>query len=98
LGTDQTLGPAVHREMELLVDAGIPPLEVISIATQGGARFLGKADEMGTVEEGKQADMVLLSGDPTADIDNAKQIAAVIKGGRIIDRSALSLPIKTPAD
>lgn len=98
LGTDQSLGPAVHREMELLVDAGIPPLEVISIASQGGARFLGKEEELGSIEEGKVADMVLLGGNPTADIDNAKMIETVIKAGRIIDRESLSLPIKPPAD
>ena len=98
LGTDQTIGAAVHREMELLVDAGIAPIKVIRIATQGGARFLGKADEMGTVEEGKLADLLLLDADPSVDIDNAKRIAAVIKGGRLIDRDALSLPIKSPAD
>lgn len=93
LGTDQTIGPAVHREMELLVDAGIAPLDVIRIATQNGARYLGKEDTMGTVERGKLADLVLLDADPTVDIDNAKRINLVIKNGRIIDRDGLMLPI-----
>lgn len=93
LGTDHSTGPAVHREMELLVAAGIEPIDVIRIATLNGATFLGKAAELGSVEEGKLADLVLLAADPTLDIDNAKQISAVIKAGMVIDRSALQLPV-----
>ncbi|MEJ8568036.1 amidohydrolase family protein [Elongatibacter sediminis] len=93
LGTDQSSGPAVHREMELLAAAGIPPLEVIRIATLNSATFLGRADDMGSIEEGKIADLVLLDADPSADIDNAKQIRQVIKAGEVIDRSALNLPV-----
>ncbi len=93
LGTDQTLGPAVHREMELLSGAGISNADIIRIATLHGAIFLGKERELGSIEEGKLADMVLLEADPIADIDNAKKIAGVIKAGRLIDRSRLSLPV-----
>jgi hypothetical protein len=91
LGTDQSSGPAAHREMELLVQAGLTPLQVIKIATHNGAVFLGKADDMGSVEEGKLADLVLLNADPLADIDNTKAIALVMKGGKIIDESTLPL-------
>jgi imidazolonepropionase-like amidohydrolase len=91
LGTDQSSGPAAHRELELLVKAGIPPLKVIQIATHNGAVFLGKADDMGSIEEGKLADLVLLNADPLADIDNTKVIAMVMKAGRIIDESKLPL-------
>ncbi|HQP20437.1 MAG TPA: amidohydrolase family protein, partial [Phenylobacterium sp.] len=91
LGTDQSSGPATHREMELLVQAGIKPLEVLKIATHNAARLLGKEDELGSVEAGKFADLVLLSADPTADINNAKQIAWVMKAGQIIDESKLPL-------
>jgi imidazolonepropionase-like amidohydrolase len=91
LGTDQSSGPAAHRELELLVKAGIPPLQVIKIATHNGAVFLGKADDMGSVEEGKLADLVLLKADPLADIDNTKAIALVMKNGKIIDESKLPL-------
>ena len=93
LGTDQTNGAAAHREMELLVAAGIAPLDVLRIATLNAAKFLGKEDQMGTVEEGKLADLVLLNADPSADINNAKNIHVVIKNGRIIDRNKLSLPV-----
>lgn len=92
-GTDQTTGPALHRELELLADAGIPPLEVIRIATLNGAIFLGKERELGSIEEGKIADLVLLSADPVENIHNTREILEVIKGGQLIDRSALNLPV-----
>ena len=91
LGTDQSNGPAVHREMELLVAAGIAPLDVITIATRNAAIFLGKEKDFGSVKPGLAADLVLLNADPSVDIDNAKDIAAVIKGGVIIDRGSLDL-------
>lgn len=91
LGTDQTIGPAVHREMELLAQAGIPAAEILRIATLNGAIFLGRARDLGSIEEGKLADAVLLNADPTADIDNAKNIAAVMKNGELVDRRALPL-------
>lgn len=93
LGTDHSSGPAVHREMELLVAAGIEPIDVIRIATLNGAMFLGRAAELGSVEEGKLADLVLLAADPRLDIDNAKHINAVIKAGKLVDRAALQLPV-----
>ena len=92
-GTDQTTGPALHRELELLADAGISPSDIIRIATLNGAIYLGKERDMGSIEEGKIADLVLLAADPTVDINNAKQIVQVIKGGQLIDRSKLNLPI-----
>ncbi|MDP7471144.1 MAG: amidohydrolase family protein, partial [Vicinamibacterales bacterium] len=60
---------------------------------RNAARFLGRLDEMGTVESGKLADLVILDADPTVDIDNLKRIVSVIKGGQIVDRSALDLPV-----
>ncbi len=90
-GTDQSSGPATHRELELLAAAGIPPRDVIRIATYNSAVSLGKADQLGSVEAGKLADLVLLSKDPTVDIDNAKSIVLVMKGGQIVDESRLPL-------
>lgn len=92
-GTDQTTGPALHRELELLAGAGIAPLEIIRIATLNGAIFLGKERELGSIEEGKIADLVLLGADPSRDINNAREIVQVIKDGQVIDRSRLDLPI-----
>jgi len=93
LGSDQSSGPASHRELELMVAGGIPPLEAIRIGTLNAAIFLGKEREMGSVEEGKRADLVLLSADPLVNISHTQKIDVVIKGGRIIDRSALDLPV-----
>jgi imidazolonepropionase-like amidohydrolase len=92
-GTDQTTGPALHRELELLAGAGIAPLEIIRIATLNGAIFLGREQELGSIEEGKIADLVLLGADPSRDINNAREIVQVIKDGQVIDRSRLDLPI-----
>jgi imidazolonepropionase-like amidohydrolase len=93
LGSDQSSGPASHRELELMVQGGIPALEAIRIATLNAAIFLGKERELGSIEVGKLADLVLLDADPVADISNAQRIVQVIKGGRIIDRGALDLPV-----
>jgi imidazolonepropionase-like amidohydrolase len=91
LGTDQTLGPAVHRELELLQQAGIPAAALTRIATLNGAIFLGRAAQAGSIEAGKEADALLLSKDPTRDIRNARQIEQVMKAGKLIDREALPL-------
>ncbi|SMF60956.1 amidohydrolase family protein [Allosphingosinicella indica] len=91
IATDQTLGPAVHREMELLQAAGVPAARIVTIATLNGAKHLGKDDILGSIEPGKLADMVLLSADPTVDIDNAKKIVWVMKGGQLIDEERLPL-------
>jgi len=90
-GTDQSSGAATQRELELLAGAGIAPLDVIRIATYNAAVFLGKADQLGSIDSGKLADLVLLSRDPSANIDNAKSIVFVMKDGRIIDESELPL-------
>jgi hypothetical protein len=93
LGTDQSQGPAAHREMELLVKAGIPTNEVLKIATLNAAKFLGLESTLGSITEGKLADMVLLNANPLADINNAKNINTVIKNGEIINRAKLKLPV-----
>ena len=93
LGSDQSAGPQSQRELELMVAGGIPALEAIRIGTLNAAIFLGKERELGSIEEGKLADMVLLAADPLADIRNAERIDMVIKGGRVIDLSKLDLPV-----
>jgi imidazolonepropionase-like amidohydrolase len=91
-GTDQSSGPALQRELELLVASGISPADTIVIATRNAARALGKLDDLGTIEVGKLADVVLLKADPTRDINNAKLVDLVIKNGQAIDRAKLDLP------
>jgi imidazolonepropionase-like amidohydrolase len=96
-GTDQSSGPAFHRELELLVGGGISPADAMVIATRNAARALGKLEELGTIEAGKLADIVLLRADPTKDINNAKLVDTVIKNGQIVDRSKLDLPVNRKA-
>lgn len=91
-------GLSLHQELELLVRAGLSPLEALHAATSNGARLLGKLDQWGTIEAGKVADAVLLDADPLADIRNTRRIASVIVNGKLIDRAELdSLLARTTA-
>jgi pimeloyl-ACP methyl ester carboxylesterase len=82
-------GFALHDELRCLVDAGLTPMQALQAATRNPARFLGKEAEMGTVETGKLADVVLLSADPLADIGNTTKIDAVVADGRLYRRAEL---------
>lgn len=70
-----------QREVELLVEAGFTPIEAIHIATQNGAQFLGDADRIGTIAAGKQADLVLIKGDPSQHIEDLENVDTVFKDG-----------------
>ncbi len=76
-------GVALHQELALLASAGIPTIEVLRLATRNGVEALGIADEVGTVEPGKRADLVVLEADPLADIANTRRITQVLLGGRV---------------
>lgn len=82
-------GRSLHREFDLLARAGVPPLRILQMTTLDPARFLRRDGRMGTVESGKAADLVLLDGDPTADVANLHKIAGVVRDGRYLDRAAL---------
>jgi imidazolonepropionase-like amidohydrolase len=93
-GTDSTEpytypGFSLHEELEWLVKAGLSPMEAIQSATRTPAEFLGRRGSAGTVERGKDADLVLLSADPLADIRNTRKIAGVVRAGKYYDRAAL---------
>ena len=77
-------GESLHDEMACLVEAGIPPLEVISMASGGNAKLLKLEEEIGTIEPGKTADLIVLAKDPLADIHNTKTIQLVFQSGRIV--------------
>src|ERR1700723_379198 len=70
-----------QREIELLVEAGFTPVEAIRIATQNGALYLGQQDRIGTFAPGKQADLVLIKGDPSKRIDEIENVETVFKAG-----------------
>jgi Imidazolonepropionase and related amidohydrolases len=89
-GTDIWQIPTgVHMELEEMVAAGLSPLEAIHAATAGSARIIGIERELGTLEVGKWADIVLLDADPSADIRNTRRIRAVLQAGRVVDRPAI---------
>jgi hypothetical protein len=81
-----------QREIELLVEAGFTPVEAIQIATENGALYLGQQDRIGTLAAGKQADLVLIKGDPSKRIDEIENVETVFKAGigydskKLIDR------------
>jgi len=70
-----------QREVELLVEAGFTPVEAIHIATENGAIYLGRQDRIGTLAPGKQADLVLINGDPSKNIDEIENVETVFKSG-----------------
>jgi Amidohydrolase family/Tetratricopeptide repeat len=82
-------GFSLHDELGLLVQAGLTPMQSLQAATRNPARFLGREADSGTVQEGKIADLVVLNGDPLADIANTRRIAAVVYGGKLLPRVSL---------
>jgi hypothetical protein len=82
-------GFSLHDELELLVQAGFTPLEALQTATRNPARFMGREEDLGTIEPGRLADMVLLDANPLQAIGNTRKISAVIYGGRLFSRPAL---------
>jgi imidazolonepropionase-like amidohydrolase len=89
-GTDSGATPyriqgwAEHRELQLMVEAGMKPLEVIHSATAVTAQMLHIEEKTGSVERGKQADLIVLNADPLADIRNTEKIAMVLHNGHIV--------------
>ena len=75
-------GWAFQREMELLVESGMTPLEAISAATREGSRFLGVDEQVGTIEVGKLADLVIVSGTPEQDISHTRRVERVMLNGK----------------
>jgi len=88
-GTDAMPGFTLHRELELYVRAGIAPADVLRIATLGSAGVMGVADITGSIAPGKNADFVLLAGDPLQDISAVRRPVAVFKGDRWYDPARL---------
>lgn len=89
-GTDQTVpGYSLHREIELYVQAGFTPMEAIQAATIVPARVMGLDKELGTVETGKRADLIVITGDPLADIHATRNVDAVITNGVMYNTAEL---------
>ena len=90
-------GFSLHDELALLVEAGLTPVQVLRLATLEPARFLSKQETLGAVEKGKLADLVLLDGDPLADIKNTRRIRAVVVNGRLLEREELRRMLESAA-
>jgi len=82
-------GFSLHEELQRFVAAGFTPLEALQTATLNPAKFLGRENELGTIEKGKLADLVLLDASPLDDIRNTQKISGVVAGGRYFSRSDL---------
>jgi hypothetical protein len=93
-GTDTTTpycfpGFSLHDELGFLVQSGLTPLEALRCATLNPARYLGLLKDLGTVEQAKIADLVLLDANPLEDIANTRRIAAVLVRGKLLEKTAL---------
>jgi imidazolonepropionase-like amidohydrolase len=90
VGTDAPVhfcppGFSIHQELELLVESGLSPAAALIAATRHNARALNQAAQLGSIEPGKSADLVLLDADPLADIRNTRKIALVIRSGIVCE-------------
>ena len=82
-------GFSMHDELELMVEAGLSTLTVLQSATINPVKFLGKEKDLGAIEKGKLADLVLLDANPLESIKNTRRIAAVVVNGRYLPKETL---------
>jgi Tol biopolymer transport system component/imidazolonepropionase-like amidohydrolase len=90
-GNHPGLGP--HWELWSYVEGGMPPLEALKAATLGGAEALGIQQDVGTIEAGKIADLIVLNADPRGDVHRTTDVFRVIKNGRVLDPEELATRI-----
>jgi len=83
-----------QRNVELLVEAGFTPVEAIHIATENGARFLGEADQVGSIAQGRAADLIVLSGNPNEHIADIENMHMVFKDGVAFDPAKLQQSVR----
>ena len=91
-------GISLHRELELLVDSGLSPMEALLAATRTAADFLGQASALGTVEPGKAADLVVLARDPLGSITATRDVEVVSRGpGGVEEATPVNSPGTAPS-
>jgi len=83
-------GEGIHHELELLVEAGLSPLQAISAATKNAALLVKAGDRWGTIAPGMSADLIIVSGRPDKNIADTKNVETVIQSGRVINRESLT--------
>ena len=86
-------GEGLHRELELLVEAGLTPLQAITAATRNAAQLMGAGGEWGTLEVGKLANILVVAGNPAEQISDTRKLEVVIRAGRILDRKVLEFDL-----
>jgi imidazolonepropionase-like amidohydrolase len=89
-------GVSVYAEMEAMQRAGLTPREVLMAATRGGAAAMGRDKELGTVEKGKLADLLVVAADPLADVANLRRLRWVVRGGVLRTAAELHALATTP--
>lgn len=82
-------GEGIHRELELLVEAGLTPLEAITVASKNAALLMNAGDEWGTVTPGRVANLIIIAGRPDKNVSETRKIEMVIQAGKILDREKL---------
>jgi imidazolonepropionase-like amidohydrolase len=82
-------GYSVHRELELLVRAGLTPMQALEAGTRRAAEMIRADNAFGTIEAGKRADLLVLGANPLTDIRNTRSIEMVVSEGRVVDRTKL---------
>jgi hypothetical protein len=88
-GSDLPAGFYLHHELDIFAESGLSPLDALRTATINPARYLGREEELGSIEVGKIADLVLLGANPLEDIGNTRSIQAVVFQGHLLDREHL---------
>ncbi len=88
-GTDNLAGMTLPREFELYVEAGIPPMDVLRIATTGSAEVMSREDDYGRVAPGYVSDLILIDGDPTINMADIRKVRTTIRGDRLYQADAL---------
>jgi imidazolonepropionase-like amidohydrolase len=88
-------GEGLHRELELLVEAGLSPLEAITVATRNAALLMNAADEWGTLAPGRVANIIMIAGRPDKNISETRNVEMVIQAGRVLEREKLKFDART---
>lgn len=83
-------GPSIHDEMEAMVDAGLSPMQVLVAGTRNGALALGRLDDLGTIEPGKIADLLVLPADPLENVSAFRRLTHVMRAGVMRERAELA--------
>jgi imidazolonepropionase-like amidohydrolase len=84
-GNGTIAGLTLHYEMQMLVDLGVPPMKAIQGATLWGAESIGQADDLGSIQAGKLADIIVIEGNPLEDIAMTRNVGMVMRDGTVLD-------------